>query len=183
MKNLLPNPKCNLDPKGQRVAPPPWLIEGGFLKGPELIPGWYFWPHWDAKPEKRYADVKYGFDDSFSLVGKDLKAGAFVADLSVKEGNFYAVEAYMQGSGSAFIKVKFSDAKRNWLFPHAGLRDVCIYPEMDEKNGWKKAFGVVCAPAGATYMTILLYMKQRKGEYNRFDNAAVYEIQPLTGEK
>ncbi len=196
LKNLAPNPKC--DPNAEITNPvgPPYMIEGGYLKGPAIIPGWYFWPHWDAKPEKRSHCTEEGVDDKFSLFGKDLPKGAFVTDIKVNPGSFYYVESMMRGTGNALIHVKWrtpvkssrdpSTGKvinyRDWLFRHVNSRDSLIYFPEGSPEQWRQAGGIVQAPDGADVMTVLLYMKQGKdsGKYNYFDNIGIYEIQPIS---
>jgi hypothetical protein len=197
LKNLVPNPDCSPDVKPVGLIAPPWLVEGGYLKGPAIVPGWYFWPHWDAKDENRYLDKTSGLSDKFSLFGKNLKRAAFVTDVKIKPGSFYVVEARMQGTGNAFIRVrwrskvkhieKYKNYGRDYIAQNISTKDVIFFfNDSKDENEWRLARGVVRAPEqdDAEIMTLFCYMLQGKdsGKYNRFDKIGIYEIQPLTAQ-
>ncbi len=161
LTNLLANGACAL-----AEAPK----ETGFIKG-RLPPAWGCWQHEKKSQGVFGTDAGRGLGDSCSLRAEGVGEGCFIGKAPVLPGNRYAVEAYALGE-SPHIRARWNKVGR-W---HAESLDVMVRFGEAEASGWRRAFGVVQAPAGADTLVLLLGTQQQAGETTWFDNAAVYPL-------
>lgn len=161
LTNLLSNSACALTEKPK---------EAGFIQG-RMPPAWGCWQHEKRAQGVFGTDTQKGLGDFSSLRADGVGDGCFIAKASVLSGGRYAVEAYAQGAAPR-VRVRWNKEGR-W---HAESLDVMIRFGEAGTNGWRRAFGVVQAPAGADTLVLLLGTQQKAGETTWFDNAAVFPL-------
>lgn len=167
-KNLIKNPefKKSLSQKNKTAGEADWA------KG-TLPAGWSFYPAKEVS--KVRVVVGKGFNAGRALESKGVSKGCFLTRIPVKSGRFYAIEAFVKGTGKKMLTVRWQKNK-GWLRQWAGTYDEIMLFEKADKNGWSRVFVTVQAPAEAARMVILLNVRQKKDEVLFFDRIKVFEV-------
>jgi hypothetical protein len=161
LTNLLSNGTCAL------TETP---TDAGFVQG-RMPPAWGCWQHEKQAQGIFGTDTQKGLGDSSSLRAEGVGDGCFIGKAPVLAGGRYAIEAYAQGA-TPRVRVRWNKEGR-W---HAESLDVMIRFGETGTNGWRRAFGVVQAPAGTDTLVLLLGTQQKAGETTWFDGAAVFPL-------
>ncbi len=137
----------------------------------ELAPGWSYWQGNEADG-KFSIDETHGFEDKHSAKVQGSIRGCFIVKVPVKQGTSYAVQGMGSGDGIKSLAVRWQQQGK-WC---SEGDDRTFYFEHNANDDWKKAMGIVSAPADVDVLVILLNVSQTESEIAHFDRVGVYEL-------